>query len=174
MTFMELAKNRYSERHFDARPIEDEKLQQILEAGRIAPTACNYQPQRIYVIKSTEALAKARAVKASLYGCPLVLLVCYDSETVWKNPNDRCYELYNAGEQDASIVAASMMFEAEELGVHSLWIRGFDSKSVIETFDLPANHIPVMMLALGYPAENSHPAHLHGKRKPLEETVIDL
>ena len=75
------------------------------------------------------------------------------------------------GEQDASAVAASMMFEAEELGVHSLWIRGFDSKSVIEAFELPDNHVPAMMLALGYPSEKSHPAHLHGKRKALEETV---
>ena len=174
MTFMELARNRYSERHFDTRPVEDEKLQMILEAGRIAPTACNNQPQHIYVLKSPAALEKARITKASLYSCPLVLLVCYDSETVWKNPGDRCYGLYNAGEQDASIVAASMMFEAEELGVHSLWIRGFDSKTVIDTFDLPANHIPVMMLALGYPAEDSHPAHLHSKRKSLDETVTVL
>ena len=161
MTFMELARNRFSERHFDSRPVEEEKLQKILEAGRIAPTACNYQPQRIYVLKSPAALEKARTAKASLYSCPLVLLVCYDSVTVWKNPGDRCYELYNAGEQDASIVAASMMFEAEEL-------------AVIEAFDLPVNHIPVMMLALGYPGEGSHPAHLHSKRKPLDETVIVL
>ena len=174
MTFMELARNRYSERHFDTRPVEDEKLQMILEAGRIAPTACNNQPQHIYVLKSPAALEKARITKASLYSCPLVLLVCYDSETVWKNPGDRCYELYNAGEQDASIVAASMMFEAEDLGIHSLWIRGFDSRSVIDTFELPANHIPVMMLALGYPSEDSRPAHLHAKRKPLDETVIVL
>jgi nitroreductase len=56
MTFMELARNRFSERHFDSRPVEEEKLQRILEAGRIAPTACNYQPQRIYVIRSKAAM----------------------------------------------------------------------------------------------------------------------
>ncbi len=171
MSFMELAKNRYSERYFSSRPVEDEKLAQILEAGRIAPTGCNYQPQRIYVIRSREAMEKAISTKASLYGCPLALLVCYDKETVWKNPEDRNYEEYNCGEQDASSVAASMMFEAEELGVHSLWIRGFDSQTVIEAFDLPANHVPALMLALGYPSEKSHPAHLHGKRKAIEETV---
>jgi nitroreductase len=174
MTFMELARNRFSERHFDSRPVEEEKLQRILEAGRIAPTACNYQPQQIYVIRSKAAMEKAKATRASLYGCPVALLVCYDSETVWRNPGDRCYENYNAGEQDASIVAASMMFEAEELGVHSLWIRGFDSKDVIDALDLPENHVPVMMLALGYPGEKSHPAHLHAKRKPMEETVREL
>ena len=172
MSFMELAQNRFSERRFDSeKPVEDEKLRLILEAGRIAPTGCNYQPQRIYVIKSKEAMQKAVSTKASLCGCPVALLVCYDMETVWKNPRDRCYDAYNVGEQDASIVAASMMFEAEELGVHSLWIRGFDSQTVIDAFDLPKNHIPVMMLALGYPGEGSHPAHLHHERKALEETV---
>ena len=174
MTFMELAKNRFSERHFDPRPVEREKLDRILEAGRVAPTACNYQPQVVYVIQSPEAMAKARSTRASLYGCPVAPLVCYVSDIVWRNPRDRCYEDYNAGEQDASIVAASMMFEAEELGIHSLWIRGFDSKDVIDAFGLPANHVPVMMLALGYPGEKSHPAHLHAKRKPLSDTVREL
>ena len=171
MSFMDLAKSRYSERYFDSRPVEEEKLALILEAGRIAPTGCNYQPQRIYVIQSEEAMKKAIGTKASLCGCPIALLVCYDKDTVWKNPEDRNYENYNCGEQDASAVAASMMFEAEELGVHSLWIRGFDSQDIIEAFDLPSNHVPVMMLALGYPSEKSHPAHLHGKRKAIEETV---
>ncbi len=171
MTFLELAKERYSERYFDSKPIEPEKLVLILEAGRIAPTGCNYQPQRIYVIQSENAMKKAVSTKASLCGCPTALLVCYDVNEVWKNPRDRYFENYNCGEQDASIVAANMMYEAEELGVHTLWIRGFDAKEVIDVFELPENHIPVMMLALGYPSENSHPAHLHGKRKALEETV---
>ena len=174
MEFMELAKRRYSERYFDERPVEEEKLARILEAGRIAPTGCNYQPQRIYVIQSREAMEKAIATKASLCGCPVALLICYDRDTVWKNPKDRCYENYNCGEQDCSAVCASMMFEAAELGVHSLWIRGFDSQDLIDAFGLPENHIPTMMLALGYPSGKSHPAHLHGKRKPLEETVTYL
>ena len=174
MTFLDLAKERYSERYFASRPVEDEKLQLILEAGRIAPTACNCQPQRIYVIKSEEAMSKAISTGASLCGCPVALLVCYDDKTVWRNPKDRCYDDYNAGEQDAAIVATSMMFQAQELGVHSLWIRGFDSRTVIETFHLPENHIPVMMLALGYPSEKSHPAHLHAKRKPMQDTVFEI
>ena len=56
MTFLDLAKQRYSERYFDSKPIEKEKLNRILEAGRIAPTGCNYQPQRIYVIQSDDAM----------------------------------------------------------------------------------------------------------------------
>lgn len=174
MTFLELAKRRYSERYFDARPVEKETLLQILEAGRIAPTGCNYQPQRIFVIQSEDAMKKAAGTKASLCGCPVVLLVCCDLDAVWKNPADRFFPGYHCGEQDASIVAASMMFEAQELGVHSLWIRGFDAQDVIDAFELPKHVVPVLMLALGYPSEKSHPAHLHEKRKPLEDTVTFL
>ena len=174
MTFMELAQNRYSERFFDPRPVEDEKLRQILEAGRIVPTACNYQPQRFYVLRSEEALQKARGMRVSHYNAPLLLLVCYDANAAWRNPGDRYYRDYNSGEQDATIAAATMMYEAEELGVHSVWLRGFDSQQVAETFKLPENHIPVMMFAMGYPSERSKPHAWHFKRMPLDAFVTEL
>ena len=109
MDFMDLAKSRYSERFFDPRPVEQEKLDQILEAGRIVPTACNYQPQRFYVLKSPEALEKAKQVTPFHYNAPLMLLVCYDLQTVWKAPQDRMFRSCNSGEQDASIAATTMM-----------------------------------------------------------------
>ena len=174
MTFMELAKNRYSERFFDSRPVEDEKLQQILEAGRIVPTACNYQPQRFYVLRSPDALAKAKTVTPFHYNAPLLLLVCYDLSTVWKQPGDRMFRNYNSGEQDASIAATTMMYEAEELGIHSVWMRGFTSQDVADTIGLPDNIIPVMMFAMGYPSEKSKPHPFHFQRKPIEKTVTIL
>ena len=174
MNFFELAKNRYSERFFDPRPVEQEKLDQILEAGRLVPTACNYQPQRFYVLRSPEALAKARMVTPFHYNAPLMLLVCYDLNTVWKAPGDRMFRYYNSGEQDASIAAATMMYEAEELGVHSVWLRGFDAQTVSEVFELPENIIPVMMFAMGYPSDKTKPSSWHFMRKPIEETVMVL
>lgn len=174
MTFMELAQNRYSERFFDPRPVEQEKLEKILEAGRIVPTACNYQPQRFYVLRSPEALAKAKTVTPFHYNAPLMLLVCYDANTVWRNPQDRYYRNYSSGEQDASIAATTMMYEAEELGVHSVWLRGFDSKTVVDTFGLPENIIPVMMFAMGYPSDRAKPNAWHFKRMPLENFVTEL
>ena len=98
MSFLELAKNRYSERFFDPRPVEQEKLDKILEAGRVVPTACNYQPQRFYVLRPPEALAKARMVTPFHYNAPL--LVCYNLNTVWKAPHDRMFYNYNSGEQN--------------------------------------------------------------------------
>ncbi len=174
MDFLELATKRYSERYYDPRPIEEEKLRRILEAGRAAPTACNYQPQRFYIIRSEEGKDKLRTVTHFHFNAPLTILVCYDLNEVWKNPRDRYYDNYNSGEQDASIAAASMMFEAEELGIHSVWVRGFDSKTVTDVFGLPKNIIPVMMMPMGYPREDARPSEWHFIRKPLEEFVTDL
>ena len=174
MTFFDLASKRYSERYFDSRPVEQEKIDKILEAGRVSPTACNYQPQRIYVIQSEAALKKARSIRVSHFNAPLLILVCYDAETAWSNPRDRLYENYCSGEQDATIVATTMMYEAEELGVHSVWLRGFDSQEVADAFNLPKNIVPVMMFAFGYPSDKTKPSPWHFQRKPIEEIVTVL
>ena len=174
MDFLELAKNRYSERFFDSRPIEDEKLFKILEAGRICPTACNYQPQRFYVLFSEEARNIAKEITPYTFNAPVLILVCYDSLQAWRTDIDEFYESYTSGEQDCAIAAATMMYEAESLGVHTLWIRGFNSKEFVKRLDLPIRMLPVMMLALGYPSPESKPAKLHEMRKPIHEIAFEL
>ena len=161
MNFMELVKNRYSERYFDPRPVEDEKLRQILEAGRIVPTACNYQPQRFYVFRTEAALEKIRGLIPSHFGAP-------------HNKRERLFPDYNSGEQDASIAATTMMYAAEELGVHSVWLRGFDALTLREGLALPENHIPVMMFAMGYPSDRSKPHPWHALREPIEHFVTEM
>ena len=103
-----------------------------------------------------------------------MLLVCYDINIVWKNPKDSYFKDYNSGEQDASICATTMMYQAEELGIHTIWLRGFDSKKVADIFKLDKNCIPVMMLGLGYPREDSRPNEWHFKRKSIDELVVEL
>ncbi len=174
MDFLELAKNRYSERYSTSCPVEQKKLDRIIEAGRIVPTACNYQPQHFYIIRSDEAKSRLRMTTHFHYNAPLMILVCYDLNKVWTNPSDRFYTNYNSGEQDASIAATTMMYEAEELGVHTIWIRGFDSKTVSEVFGLPRNMIPVLMLGLGYPNERSKANSWHYLREPAESFVTEL
>lgn len=176
MDFLELTKQRYSERYFDStRVVEQDKLDRILEAGRVAPTAANKQPQRLYVLKSKESLQKAVAASFSpLYSAPVVILVCYDLDSVWKNSRETLLPDYNSGEQDCAIVATQMMYAAEEQGVHTIWIRGFDARNVKEAFNLPDNMIPAMMLPLGYPSDKSEPSPMHFKRHPMEKMVTEL
>lgn len=175
MTFYQLAQNRYSERFFSPKEIEEEKLRKILEVGRLAPTACNAQPQRFYLInKGTEAYEKLKKVTPFHYNAPLVILVAYDLRSVWTNPADHYYQNYNSGEQDATIAATSMMFEAEEEGIHTIWVRGFDSKSVVDIFHLPNHIVPVMMLGLGYPNERSKANPWHFQRMPISQFVKEI
>ncbi len=174
MDFLELARNRYSERRYDPRPIEQDKLDKILEAGRIAPTAVNKQPQRFFVIRSEEAKAKLRSVTRFHFEAPAAILVCYDDDAVCYMSKDTYFDSYNTGDQDASIAATSMMFEAEDLGIHTLWVRGFDAADVVSAFGLPDNMVPVMILLLGYPREDSGPADMHNSRKPMKDFVTEL
>ena len=171
MTFLELAEDRYSVRSYSDRPIEQEKMDRILRAGQIAPTAVNFQPQKIYVLKSSEALQKVRTVTRFAYNAPVVLLVCVDQTQVWRSSS----EPYDTGEMDASIVCTHMMLEAWELGIGSVWVRGFDSRQVAKVFGLPKHIKPICLLPIGYPSENSKPyAQWHFSYKPLSETVEEL
>lgn len=168
MTFNELAKARYSCRKFSEKAVEKEKIDYILKAAQLAPTAVNLQPQKIYVITSPDALAKINDCTKYGFNAPVNFLVCYDKSVSWK----RGYDGEEFGSVDASIVITHMMLAASEQGLGSTWVGSFDPAKVREVFGLPENIIPVSFLPTGYPADDAHPAHLHDKRKELSETVI--
>ena len=171
MGFFELAKERFSVRKFTDKPIEKEKMDQILEAGRIAPTAKNKQPQMVYVLQSEDAIAKANELTPCIYGAKTVLLVCYDDKKVWYN---RLRPGYNSGEVDATLVGAHMMLEAWEQGVGSCWVMYFDPEAIRTEFALPDHLIPVALLTMGYPADDAQVNPLHHQTKPMEELVTVL
>ena len=165
MTFENLTKQRYSVRKYDSRPVEPEKMKKILEAGRVAPTACNFQPQRILVVEDMEQM---KDCTPCLYGQSAALVVCYDKTISWKNRNGK-----DIGDVDGTIVMTQMMYQAEELGVGSLLVGIYDEALLRERFHIPSHYEIVCLLMLGYPAEDCqpHPKH-HANRKPLEETVF--
>ena len=169
MDFLELAADRYSVRSYSDRPIEPEKMERILKAGQLAPTAVNFQPQKIYVLKSPEAIGTIRSLTRFAYDAPVVLLVCADKTKVWRSPSEHGYD---TGEMDASIVCTHMMLEAWALGIGSVWVRGFDSRQVAKVFDLPEQVQPICLLPIGYPSDESVPyEEWHSTFRPLSETV---
>ena len=174
MNFLELSKARYSVRKFDSRAVEDEKLEAVLEAGRLAPTAKNSQSHRIFVLKSPEALEKINAATKMAYNAPLVLMVCYDKNVSYKNDFDGHYPNYDGGEADACIVTTAMMMEATELGLGTLWARGYDSKKIYDAFPQIEGLELVCLLDIGYAASDSEPSSRHSDRKPLCETTFVL
>jgi len=170
MDFLELAAKRYSCKKYSDKPVEQETLNRILEAGRLAPTAKNLQEQRIYVIRSTDGLAKVDACTPCRYGAPVVLAVAFNKETVFTYPGGK----RSSGAEDAAIVATHMMLAAADAGVDSCWLNFFDPALTAEKLGLPENEELVMLLDLGYAAEGACPLANHSARKLLCETVFEL
>ena len=167
MEFVKLSAERYSLRKFSDRPVEAEKLAAVLEAGRNAPTAHNLQPQRIFVLRSPEALEKADGCMGSHFHPPVILAVACDLEEAWKRETDG----KNHGEIDAAIAATQMMLQAADLGLGTTYVGMFEPEKLWAAFPEMQGTMPVAMLTLGYPAEGAHPSRLHASRKPLEELV---
>lgn len=167
MDFAELVKNRYSVRKFDGTPLSSDEIGIVLEAGRLAPTANNQQPQRIFVLKTKEALSNLKKCTAYDYDTKTAFLICYDKELSWK----RSFDGADSGQTDASIVATHMMLSATSIGVGTTWVMWFDPDKVRYNFDLPDNLIPVVILVAGHAASDAIPCEDHNIRKPLDETV---
>ena len=170
MEFKEVIRNRYSCKKYSGRQVETEKLEAILETGRLAPTAKNLQEQHIYVIQSPEMLAKIDAVTPCRYGAPTVVAVAFDKNNVFTYPGGK----RDSGVEDASIVATHMILAAADEGVNSCWLNYFDPDQVAAQLGLPENEEILMLMDLGYAAEGAGPLPNHGSRKALAETVSYL
>ena len=170
MEFTQVITDRYSCKKYSEQPIPEEKLKEILEASRVAPTAKNLQEQHIYVVQSPEGLAKIDKLTPCRYGAPVVLIVAYDKENVFTYPGGK----YNSGAEDATIVATHLTLAAYNAGIDSCWLNLFDPDKVAAAFDLPENETVVMLLDLGYGAEGAGPLPNHSSIKEFSETITYL
>lgn len=164
--FLELTNERYSVRDYADKDIEKDKLEKILKAGQNAPTAANLQPHRVFVLKNKEALEKIRSFTPYSFNAPIVLLICYDKNISWKSVDG-----HDSGFVDAAIATTQMMLEAYDLGIGSVWVRGYDSRQLDKLFDLPENIVSVALLPIGYPSEKSEPIFLHYRNIDLDDMV---
>ena len=167
MDFSEVIKNRYSCKKFSDRKVEKEKLDKILEAGRVAPTAKNLQEQHIYVVQSENGLAAIDKVTPCRYGAPVVLVVAYNKNNVFTYPGEK----RDSGIEDASIVATHMLLAAYNEGVDSCWINFFNPDELAQALNLPEDEEVLMLLDLGIAAEGTKALPNHESRKELTETV---
>lgn len=167
--FLSLAKKRYACRKYTAQKVEQAKLDTILEAGRVAPTGANRQPQRLIVVRSEEGMARlARCTRD--FGAPCAIIVCADTGQAW----ERKYDGKVIGDIDASIVTDHMMLCAASLGLDTLWICMFKPEAVRAEFNLPEHVEPVNILLVGYGAGiPADPGRHELLRKPLSETVVE-
>lgn len=166
--FKALATERYSVRKFDTRPVEQEKVDILLEVARLAPTAHNYPPQRLLVLNTEENLNKLKGCTNGHFNAPLAIIVCYDNTVSWK----REYDDEDLGVVDASIVGSHIMFTAADIGLGTTWIAHFDPAKVRKAYNLPDNIIPVAIFPIGYPHPDCVPAPGHTKRFDVGEFTI--
>mgnify|MGYP006299032781 FL=1 len=169
MTFLELAGKRYSCRNYDSRPVEREKLEKILEAGRIAPSAVNKQPWRFHVFTGKESLKEFYEVyhREWFRTAPCVIAICGDHRESWKRRDgkDHC-------DIDIAIATDHMTLQASELGLATCWICNFDPEKTRKALELPEHQEPMVLIPVGYPLDRPDPDRQRKKRKTLEEIVV--
>ncbi len=168
MDFFELAKSRCTTRGFTDRKIAQADLERILSVGRVAPSACNRQPQRILVVQSPENLSKVQKAYRT-FDSSCVLIVCRDTRDALIRPFDqKC-----SGDLDIGILCDHMMLAARELDIGSVMVGLFDPRIIREEFDLPEYIEPTALLILGYPEKGFLSPERHTtERKPLADTVM--
>jgi nitroreductase len=160
-----LLKGRRSIRRYRPDPVPDEMVEQLLEAGRWAPSASNRQPWAFIVIRD-EAIRCQVAQHAAFYfikwahvgEAPLLIVLCGDA----RNPAYRRYL-----HEDIGLAGSQIMLQAKALGLGTCWIGALDRKAIAGILKLP-DHLEILgLLTVGFPAEDPPPP----PRKPLAEIV---
>jgi len=153
MSFLDLARSRFSVRKYQPRAVEQDTIMKVLEAARLAPSACNFQPWHFIVIRNnlTKQKLKRAYDRQWFLEAPVIIAVCVDRKKSWKRSDKKEY-----GEVDAAIAMDHLILAATEMGLGTCWIGAFNDKEARTALNLPDNIDPVVLTPLGYPDEPSH------------------
>ncbi len=164
MDLAHLIVERYSVRAYRPDPVEEEKVRQVLEAARMAPTASNRQPFQLIVIRTAGREQELRRIYSRdwFVQAPLVICACAVPEQGWRRRDGKNY-----AEVDTTIAMDHLILVATELGLGTCWVAAFDPAAARELLGLPEGVEPVAFTPLGYPADRPRPK----KRRPLSELV---
>jgi len=164
MDVFEAINKRRSIRKYNTIKVEDEKLEKILEAARIAPSAANRQEWKFIVVKDQETrdkLVEAANGQKFVGQAPVTIVGCStESERVMP-----CGQY--AYTVDLSIAVSFMILEATELGLGTCWLGAYDEEAVKKVLDIPDEIRVPAMFALGYADENPGPR----PRKDINEVI---
>lgn len=164
MQFLELARRRYSVRSYRPDPVEDDKLQSLLEAACLAPTAANRQAFGLIVIRTKGREAELQRIYSRPWfvQAPLIICACGIPGEAWVHRDGRNY-----CEVDVAIVLDHLVLAATELGLGTCWIAAFDPTAAREVLRIPDAVSPIAFTPVGYPADQPTPK----KRKAMAELV---
>ncbi len=169
MSFIDLAKKRYSVRKYRNTPVEAEKLLHVLEAGRVAPSAVNYQPLFFVVVQDVEMRKDIATTyhRPWILDAPVIIVVCGDHSRSWRRSDGKDHL-----DIDAAIAIDHMTLAAADIGLGTCWVCMFDSMLCHKILNLPPHVEAVALLPLGYPADKTDPERHATQRKRLEEMVF--
>jgi len=164
MEYFELIRNRYSVRAYKPDPVEEGKLQQILEAARLAPTAANRQPFSIIVVHTAGREAELNKIYQREWFVQAPLLICAVGvpRNAWVRGDNRRYL-----DVDVAIVMDHLILAAANQGLGTCWVAAFDAKAARQILQLPDEVEPLIFTPLGYPADQPE----EKERKPINELV---
>jgi nitroreductase len=164
MQFSELVKKRYSVRSYKPDPVDDDKLEQVLEAARLAPSAANRQPFQLIVIHTAGREAELNRIYARPWfvQAPVVICACGNPGQAWVRRDGKSY-----CDVDVAIAVDHLTLAAADLGLGTCWIGAFDLTSAREILGLPNETEPIAFTPLGYPNDEPKPK----TRKSLDELV---
>lgn len=148
MNLKDLIEKRYSVRNYLAQPIEEEKVNYILECARLAPSAANRQPWHFYVVSDDSLKGKVRETynREWLSNVPLYIVVCKDVNQSWKRPKDGM----DSADIDVAITAEHICLAAEAVGLGTCWICNFDVEKLSEALECPEGVIPAVIFPIAY------------------------
>lgn len=168
MDFKKVITERFSVRKYEAEHLKKEDVDAILNAGHLAPTGCNYQPQRVLVLNTDSSMEKLKECTRCHFDAPCAMLVCYNKKETWERPYDGAH----SAPVDAVIVATHMMLAAQNIGVGTCWVMHFNPFKIREAFNIPEDVEPLALLVMGYPHKDAKPFEMHSKYRPLEDVVF--
>lgn len=164
MEFAELIRTRYSVRAYKADPVEESKVQQILDAARLAPTAANRQCFQILVIHTEGREAELKRIydRDWFVQAPLMICACGIPAQNWVRSDGKNYN-----DVDVTIAMDHLILAAADLGLGTCWIGAFNPAAAREVLGLPEGVEPIAFTPLGYPADQPRPK----RRKGLSDLV---
>ncbi|MDR2139169.1 MAG: nitroreductase family protein [Tannerella sp.] len=170
MELIDIIRKRCSIRSYASRAVEKEKIEYMLEAARLAPSACNLQPWRFIVVESPEGKEKIRTCyeRDWFRTAPLYIVACCDHRHSWK----RSFDGKDHADIDVAIATEHLCMAAAEQDLGTCWVCHFDVQRCARLFRLPEGVEPVALIPAGYPSEPDLFEHTPKIRKPANEVIV--
>ncbi len=168
-TFLDLVKQRTSVRDFSEKPVEKEKLDYIMEAARLAPSAVNYQPWSFFILEEKEkVLELSEAYNRDWFKtAPACIVACGNHQESWKRKDGKDF-----CDVDVAIAVTHLIMAATEMELGTCWVCNFDKEMCIDMLKLPEHIEPVALIPIGYPANPDVFLNNEKKRKSIDDIVL--